>query len=299
MDFLNGLIGFLGSIASEIAQVLVFLVNLIVQVFQFIWDVIQIVAGYILQVFKAISTFFQHLWDNFFKGIFTHLVTGINKVVGWIEQRLRPIINFLKQVRKYVDKIYNTYVRPFLKIIQQIRQFLQILKLLHIKIAAQLDALLAQVQRDVNGVFLQIRGILNTAIDLLNVLADPSKLLRKPTMVLSMRRTIHALIRQVTGLPPGFYFPSPRASAPKGIGFLPANFDPSNQDHNPPPSYYLGLDTGTPSFDFLGDGETIGDGAIDGLTLLEGMDPDDYPDSTCLDVLECITRAQSFAFTLE
>jgi phage-related protein len=231
VDFLDGIISALGSLASEIAQALVFLFNLLIQVFQFIWDVIQIVAGYVVQVFKAIATFFTHLWDNFFKGVFTKLFQGIGNIVHWVEARLKPIIKFLQAARKYIDKIYKTYVAPFLKIIQHVRQFLQILKLLHIKIAAQLDAILAQVQRDVNGVFLQIRGILNTAIDLLNIVADPSKLLRKPTMVLSLRRTIHAFIRQVTGLPPGWYFPSPRKSAPRGLGFLPANFDPANPDH--------------------------------------------------------------------
>jgi len=299
MGFLDGLLGALSDIGSAIVQALVYLFQLLVQVFEFIWQVIQLIAGWIVSVFKVVGKFFAHLWDSFFKGIFLKVFHALQSLTTWLESHLKPIINFLKAARKYIDKIYKTYVQPFLKIIQRVRQFLQILRLLHIQIAAELDKILADVQRDVQGVFLQIRGILNTAIDLLNILADPTKLLRKPTLVLSIRRTINALIRQVTGLPPGWYFPSPSKSAPKGLGFLPANFDPSNPDHNPPASYYLGLDSGVPSFDGLGEGELIGDGAVDDVSALDYFDSTLWPESDCTDVEQCISQAQLAALAVE
>jgi hypothetical protein len=297
MGFLDGLIGALGGLADEILQVLVYLFNLLIQVFEFIWSVIGIVADFMLKVFKSIGSFFVHLWDNFFKQIFVKLFHGIQALTTFLESKLRPVIKFLLKVRKYIDQIYKAYVAPFLKLIQHIRQFLQILKLLHVKFAVELDKILGQVQRDVQGVFLQIRGILNTTIDLLNILADPTKLLRKPTMVLSIRRSINALIRQTTGMPPGWYFPSPRPSAPKGLGFLPANFDPSNPDHNPPPSYYFGLDSGVPSFDFLGDGDTIPDESVDGLSMFDYFDDSAWAESDCVDIEACLLEAQQAAIT--
>jgi hypothetical protein len=291
MGFLDGIIGALGSVASVIEQVLIFLFNLIIQIFQFIWGVIGFVADFMLKVFKSIGSFFVHIWNSFFKDIFVKVFNGLQKLSHFLESKLRPIISFLMKARKFIDKIYKTYIAPFMKAIQHIRQFLQILKLLHVKFAAELDKALAQVQRDVQGVFTQIRGILNTTIDLLNIIADPSKLLRKPTMVLSIRRSIHALIRQTTGLPPGWYFPSPRASAPRGLGFLPANFNPANPDHNPPASYYLGLDSGVPSFDFLGDGETIPDGAVDDVSMLDFFNEDAWPEGNCASVEGCLLQA--------
>lgn len=291
MDFLDGLLGALGNIGSEILAILVSLFNLIVQVFEFIWQVLEVVGKYIVDGLHSVGKFFEHLWDNFFKGIFTRLLNGIQKLTTFLESKLRPIIKFLMTVRKNLDRIYKTYVAPFLKVIQHIRQFLQVLKLLHVKFAAELDKILGQVQRDVQGVFTQIRGILNTTIDLLNIIADPSKLLRKPTMVLSVRRSINALIRQTTGLPPGWYFPSPRKSAPHGVGFLPANFNPADPTHNPPASYYLGLDSGVPSFDFLGDGETIPDTAVDDLSIFDYFDESAWPESTCASVETCLLQA--------
>lgn len=291
MDFLNGIISALGGVASAIEQILVYLFNLIIQVFQFIWNVIGIVADFMLKAFKAVGGLFVHLWNEFFKGIFTKIFSGLQKLSRFLESKLRPIIQFLQKARKFIDKIYKQYVAPFMKAIQHIRQFLQILKLLHVKFAAELDKALSQIQRDVQGVFTQIRGVLNTTIDLLNILADPSKLVRKPTLILSLNRTIHALIRQTTGLPPGWYFPSPKPSAPKGVGFLPSNFNPDDPNHNPPASYYLGLDSGVPSFDFLGDGDTIPDTAVDDLSMFDYFDAGAWPEGDCASVETCLLQA--------
>lgn len=291
MGFLDGIISALGSLASEIEAILVYLFQLLVAVAQFIWNGLLIVAQYAVTAFEKIGSLFRHIWDNFFKGIFQDIWKGIVKVHEWLETHLRPIINFLKKVQKYFDKIYKTYVRPFLLAIQRIRQVISILRLLHIHVADSLDKLLAQVQRDVQGVFLQIRGILNTTIDLLNIVADPTKLLRRPTLILSLRRSLHSLIRQISGFPPAYFMPSPRHNAPLGIGKLAFNFDPGNPAQNPPASYYLGLDSEVPSYGFLGDGEVISDDAVDDVNMLDAFNSELYDDTNCLDPVQCMTSA--------
>jgi hypothetical protein len=299
MGFLDGIIGFLGGAESAILSVLVQLFKLVIAIFQFIWQAILIVVNYLLSAFKAVANFFSHVWSNFFKGIFTHLYNGIVKVTQWLESHLRPIIQFLQKVQKYIDKIYKTYIAPVLKMIQRIRQFLSILRLLHVQWAIKLDAILSKVQTDIQRVFLEIRGILTTAIDLLNIVADPLRLLRKPTLILSLRRTIHALIRSVTGLPPGFFFPSPRKGAPKGLGFLPLNFDARNPDHNPPASYYLGLDYGVPGLDGHDPTVPVPDEFINSMERIDYFDDDAWPLSPCIDVEACVKLAHSQAFQWE
>jgi hypothetical protein len=291
VGFLGDILGALGSLASEIGQILVYIFNLVIAIAQFIWNGLLLVAQYALDGLKAVGGFFRHLWDGFFKGIFQNIWKGILKVHDWLESHLRPLIDFLKKVQKYIDKIYKTYVRPFIIAIQRIRRVISILRLLHIHIADGLDKILAQVQRDIQGTFLQIRGILNTTIDLLNIVADPTKLLRRPTLILSLRRVWHSYIRQFTGLPPAYFFPSPRKSAPRGLGILPANFDANNPEHNPPPSYYLGLDSDVPTFDFLGDGDVIGDGSTDDVAMWDYFNAEAYGDPDCLDPRACMVSA--------
>lgn len=293
MDIISSILSALGSIASAIEAALVYIFQLLIAVAQFIWNGVLLVANYVLQGLKAVGAFFQHLWDNFFKGIFSKIWDGLVKVHQWLEDHLGPVIKFLKSVQKFIDKIYKTYIRPFIVAIQRIRQVISILRLLHIHIADGLDKILSQVQRDVQNTFFQIRGILNSTIDLLNIVADPTKLLRRPTLILSFRRALHSLIRQITGFPPAYFFPSPSASAPKGVKFLGGDFNPSDPLQNPPPSYYLGLDSGVPDFGFLGDGETIDDSAVDDVAALDFFNADLYDPSPCVSPADCLTTASN------
>lgn len=295
MGFLDGFLGALGSIASEILQAIVYLFQLLVQVAVFIWNAVVIVANYVVDVFKAIGKFFSHVWEMFFKGVFLKLFHALQSLSQWLEAHLRPVIQFLRRVQAYIDRIYKLYVRPFLLMIQHIRQFLAILRALHIKFAEQLDRVLGTIQRDVNGVFLQIRGTLNLMIDLLNILSDPTMLLRKPTIILSLRRIIPALIRQLTGLPPGMFFASRSVNAPVGLGKIPKNFNPHDPAMNPPASYYLGQDYGVPSFDFLGPGGIIGDTAIDDIGALDGLADQADDQLDCVDAASCLAEAARIA----
>ncbi len=296
MGILDSILGFFGGIGSAVGVVLAQLFNLIVQVFVFLFNFLVLVAQYVVGVFKAVGGFFQHLWDHFFKGIFLKVFHGLQSLSSFLEAHLRPIIKFLQSVQKYIDRIYNMYVRPFILMIQHIRQFLSILRALHINIANKLDAVLGTIQRDVQGVFLTIRATLNATIDLLNLIADPSMLLRRPTLLLSYRRVFNAFIRQVTGLPPGFFFPSPRKSAPKGLGFLPLNFDPANPAHNPPASFYLGLDEGVPSLAGLDPTLPVPNEFVDGTPVMDNFNDDLWVDDGCIDPVNCLNQAARILF---
>lgn len=285
-DFINGILDALGNLVADLEAALVYIFNLIIAIAQYLYNGIITVANFMLQVFQDIGKFFVHLWDNFFKGIFSAILKGVVTFGKWLKNIFGPVVKFLRTVSKYIDRIYNRYVRPILRIIRIARVFLNLLRQLGFKWAAALDTILGKVQADIQRGFLLIKQYLNVAIDLLNILADPTNLLRRPTTLLSLRRIWHAFIRQYTGLPPGFFFPSPSKLAPSGLGFVPANFDRNDPLQNPPPSYYLAFDAGVPSFDFLGPGDTIADDAIDGVGAEDffasdyglGLDCDD-PDS--------------------
>src|SRR5262249_53760020 len=151
--------------------------------------------------------------------------------------------------------------------------------------------ILAQVQRDVQGAFLLLRGVLNTAIDLLNILADPTKLLRRPTLILSLRRGIYALIRQVTHLPPGYLIGSRRKTPSPGQSRPKAGFNWRDVADNPPPSFYLGFEYGVKPFDFLQPGDVIGDDSVDDLDNLDFFDDDLLSSVECKDPQECLLEA--------
>jgi hypothetical protein len=291
MGFLDGLIGALGDLGSEIAAILVYLLQLIIEIFQFIWDVLVQVFNFFWGIIQDVGKFFQYLWDDFFKGIFTGLFNALQKFGQWLHNIFGPVVDFLRKVSTFIDRIYRIYIRPILQWIRLARIFLQLLKALGVKWAAKLDTILGQVQADIQRAFLTIKGYLNVMIDLLNILSDPSNLLRRPTTLLSLVRVSHAAIRMFTGLPPGFFIPSAGGGQPLGLGFLPTGFNAGNPLQNPPASYYLAFDGGVPDFSGLAPGDTIADGSIDSISPFNYF-TDNYTSlGTCADPVTCLTLA--------
>lgn len=287
MGFLDGLVGALSDVASQILDVLVFLFNILVNILTFIWNVLQAIAQFFYTIFQDIAKFFHFVWDNFFKGIFTKLLSGIVKLSNFLKGILTPVVKFLRSVSMFIDRIYRHYLIPIIRILRIARVFLTLLRALGVKWAGKLDNILGTIQSDIQRGFLLIKGYLNVLIDLANILSDPTNLLRRPTTLLSLRRIWHAFIRQWTGLPPGFFFPSPSKGAAPGLGFLPSHFDANNPLQNPPPSYYLAFDSGVPSFSFLAPGDTIPDDSIDGVGTEDYFADSAYDPPDCVDIPGC------------
>lgn len=207
LDFLSGAFGGISQFLADVLQFLIALVNVIMQVLVFIWNGLLSVFQWALKTLKSIGTFFSHLWENFFKNIFTKVLQAIRTAHQWLEAHLRPVINFLKKVRAIVDRIYKLYIKPYLQFLQKLRRWLQILKLLHIKWAEALDRRLARTEAEISRGFLLVRGTLNDLINFVNAVADPARLSRMVMVSIAGRRTAGAVIRAVTGLPLGFFFP--------------------------------------------------------------------------------------------
>jgi hypothetical protein len=281
-DWLDSIFGYLGdTVITYVEEFLVWLYQLIIVVFEVLYQLLIAVANFFWSIAKAVANFFKGLWENFFKDIFLRAWNAIKTGWQWLEAKLRPLIDFLKRLRKLYQIYFNTYIRPILLLIQHVRQYLQILSFLGVSLARKLDAYLAQLQGKIVQAFATVTATLNVAIDLLNALADPSYLIRKPALLLSIRRQLPALIRAVTGRPPGYWFPSPKGAS--GGVFSPPKFPFNFTDpaQNPPTSTYL------PGDDGLGDlsGSLVGfqfaDGAVDQAAPLDYFNDDLYPDTIC------------------
>ena len=204
IDFFSGSGGALSSLESLFQTILQF----VTQVAQAIYSVLTAVANVLLTALKAIGSWIETVWNKFFKGIFNRIFNVLLKAHDWLEAHLGPILRFLEKLRALLDRIYYKYIQPFLNLIQHIRRFLLILKLLHIKWAQQLDAKLLSIETQVAQGFLKVRGTLGQLIDVVNLIIDPSVLIRKPHIIVSIRRSIPGIFRALTGTPIGFWLPS-------------------------------------------------------------------------------------------
>jgi hypothetical protein len=291
-DILNSIFGFLGDgLLSALEDFIVWVYQLAIAVFQVLWQIIGFVAQTILNVIKAVGGFLDRLWKGFFQGIFTKVWNAIKAASTWLEAKLSPIVKYLQKVRAYYLKWFNTYIKPFLQLIQQVRQYLQILSFLHLGFAQKLDAWLAQLQAKIVQSFATIIGTINTAIDILNAIMDPAYLIRKPALLLSIRRQIPALVRVLTGRPPGYFFGAPgvSSSSPFSLPKFPLNLtDPSQ---NPLASTLLGTDDGIGDTSGFFSDFQFGDGAADQTSPLPIFDDSLFPTSPCTNPDQCLLTA--------
>lgn len=287
-DWFTGGIGDLGGDIAALWGAIAWLATGVIAIADFLQKEILSMADFFKALIGKIGSLLQAIWLSFFKKIFTNAINALRKVQQWLESHLAGIIKFLQEERKWWDRMFRLYVQPILNLIQHVRQFLGILRLLGVKWAAALDAKLGKVEADIAGVFLAIRSVLTGFLDIVNALADPMNLLRRPTLVLSIRRILPTLCRVTTGLPLGFFLPSPRGNAPPGLGFLPDNFTASDPTYNPPASSYFLGDDGLGAFQGFTDGALPDDGAVDDLTLLDYFDEELYPPDQCTDLATCL-----------
>jgi len=205
VPFLVGQFGFdFGSIGDFLLGLLSDLINFLLQVLQFIWQALIAVANFIFSVlqfiykflttlFADISRAFKWIWNTVIKGALTKLLTAYVKVRAWLEKTFRPLIDFLKKVRAWYDKFYRMYVRPVLNLIQHIRQVLTVFRLLGFKWAKKLDSLLSKIQGDIIKVFTTLRGYINQIISTIDLIVDPTFILRRNPLFAALVRSVPEL----------------------------------------------------------------------------------------------------------
>ena len=194
--------------------------------------------------------FLQFGWLLGTGGLLAKLFAAIQKLHDWLQKHIQPIIDFLKKWKAWFDHYYQTYVLPIINMIQRIRRFLLILRLLHIHVADALDKWLQKYEAALNNVFLTIHGTLNQLIGWASLASDPISLGRMVLVSVTGRRMAGAVTRVITGLPIGHFFPS---TSSKAFAFEKQPMsakDYVSEATNPPASQIL-----APLLSFMGGGE--------------------------------------------
>jgi hypothetical protein len=297
VDILSYILAIISQIADYLVSIIEYVGNLLIAIAQYIWDGLVFVANFFWGVVTKVSAFFHNLWDGFFKNILGKVFTLFRKVQAFLEAKLRPIINAIKTIRAYWDKIFKIYVKPILDMMQHVRQVLGVFRALGFKWAAALDKRIAGIEGAISSIYSQVRGVLNGVLDVLNQLTDPWRLIRRPMLLLSIRRLAHASVRLFTGLPPGYYFPSPRSAVAVGLGKLPLGFNASDPAQNPPASAYLPGNDGLGNFSGFSAGYLPDDTDVDGATMLDYFNDALYPDARFGDAAQAAHVAFVEAFS--
>lgn len=212
-DFFGSIFDGLGAILADVEQFLQQLLSLLIQGFIYIGQVLLQIVTFLGSAIAKVFGLLRHVWDFVVKDVIAKILKYIQIAHQWLEAKLAPVIAFLHKVRAFVDRWYQLYVRPYLQMLQRMRRYIAILRLLHIHFADWLDRKLAAEEALISQTFLKVRGYLNQVIDTVNALTDPPKLARFIVASLSGRKAAAAMSRMLTGLPIGHWFPRTTADA--------------------------------------------------------------------------------------
>jgi hypothetical protein len=196
-DFLNSVGDLFGQVASLINSLFVFLWNAMLSLFIFIWNTLVILANFLLGALRAIGKFFARFWTDYvLKGI-RGLLHLWEKIRFQLQRIFGPVLRFMQRVRAWFDAHILPILLRYINLIQRIRRFLVVLRLLHIHWADALDNQLARIQGKLTAVIEVVRGTLNQIISTLALVMDPSLIIRRNVLGASLLSHLGAVKRIV------------------------------------------------------------------------------------------------------
>lgn len=145
------------------------------------------------QIFTKAALWVGHAMSTLVKKWIPEIIQEIRGLYGKLRHLMQPIVDTIRKIRAIQQAYFNQYIRPILNFIQHLRQFLVILRLLHVKFATQLDQRLADLEGKLTAQFMLVLRSLNTVSDYLNYILDPFGLVDSGLYLQTALRSIGAL----------------------------------------------------------------------------------------------------------
>ena len=136
-----------------------------------------------------IKDVFKSIWDDVILVMLKKLLEAYQKLRELLQRIFGPVVRFLQRLRALYDSYFNKFVKPMLNIIRQVRRVLQVFRLLGFKWAARLDARLADVENKIIKAYELIRQNLNQVTSWLQLVIDPTFILRRNPLFAAIIRS--------------------------------------------------------------------------------------------------------------
>lgn len=133
-----------------------------------------------------------------FRSLYTHVLRPAlqwvsRKLVAlerYLKQSFEPLFRQLRRAREFIDRIYKTWVRPILDVIDIVRAMNRVLRVFHIDLLQTLDAVLAQIERRIEQPFQWIYRRLVDIEEKLTWVVTGGGLFQRATLIRSLARDV-------------------------------------------------------------------------------------------------------------
>jgi hypothetical protein len=195
--FFSGIVDSIVGIINSIIAALVFLFNLLAAAFQFLYSALVAIANAVVTAVKVIARGFIHVLSDIVHGRFLHLFQDYLDLKAKITAWLAPVLRILARIRALFNQFVLAPLLRFINLIQHIRQFLTVFRLLGFKWAKRLDNSLVKLEQKVVTNTLVLQAWVNLAISVLDLIVDPSLIFRKNFLLASLLSFLGAVKRVV------------------------------------------------------------------------------------------------------
>lgn len=188
--------GIVTAIGATLAALGVTLWKVIGQVWGFIrpaWD--SVIKPLVEDVGKAVWSTLKSLYDDILKPAWEKFNSLVNRLHGWLQTKFAPILKWLTTARAYVQRLYDTFVRPVVDLIDAAKQGLNILASLGVGWAKQLEQDLSELEAKIEAPFDYVMGKLNELINWVNRIVDLDGLFQRLVLLRSLVRDVENQLR--------------------------------------------------------------------------------------------------------
>jgi hypothetical protein len=178
-DFFDGALDFFNGISSYIFALLNVLWTAIIYIYNLIVLVVTAIAEFLISLIKLLINFAKHVFEDIIHGDFKALLADYRALRDALKALFGPLLNIINAIHAWVNKYILVYIKLALTIISRIRVILGLFRLLGFTWAAKLDADLRKVQGYLTDALVDIVKGFNTVTGIINMMVDPSLVLRK------------------------------------------------------------------------------------------------------------------------
>ncbi len=185
----------LGGALQDIFNYIGGVFSVLLALIRWVWSWVRYLVSALILLFQRLKKFLLHIWQQYVRVAIQWLARHAWSVQSWLKRTIGPIIKRLEKIKKWYDTHILKQQLRMLQFLQSIRRFLGILRIFHVKWAAQLDSALADVQNRIETSIAIVRGTLNQIINTLAIAFDPSILITRNVLGASLLSNLGAVKR--------------------------------------------------------------------------------------------------------
>lgn len=189
------ILGLFGFIWDGVEAALAATVQFLVWAYTALSAAVALLANGLAAAGSALLAGLTRVW-NFFELVYQQVIEPVlwklsewfSKFLSWLDDTAGAVLRFLQDVRSTLVAWWDTWIRPWLDLIDVTRKILQTLASLGIAWARALDARLASIEQYIEAPFRFILGKLNEMIDVINRVITLDGLIQRVALIGSIVR---------------------------------------------------------------------------------------------------------------